>query len=169
MLCCMAFLASGCNNRTGGDSSDSGAQKEQKVIRASELVTKADAERILKVSVRLDADESSENESSCFYSGTNIEKGNPSTLSVSLGVPSTEDLAKTSFQTAIKQGEVIGPVEPVAAIGDEARLASGSPATLAIYARQKRAVLSLTAVGNSNAKPSLSELRSLARRILEQL
>jgi hypothetical protein len=169
MLCCLALLASGCSNRRGSSSSDSAGEKEQKVIRASELVTKADAERILKVPVRLEADEISENGSSCFYGGTNVEKGNPSSLSANLSLSSTEDLAKTFFETELKQGERIGSVEPVAAIGDEARLASGSPATLAIYVRKKRAVLTLTAVGNSNAKPSLSELRALARRVLEQL
>ena len=169
MLCCFALLASGCNNRTGSNSSHQAEEKEQKIIRASWLVTKADAERILEVPVRLDADEISESNSSCFYGGTNVEKGNPSSLSVNLAIASTEDLAKTSFATALKQGERIGSVEPVAAIGDEARLASGSPATLAIYVRKKRAVLTLTAVGNSNAKPSLSELRTLARRVLEQL
>jgi hypothetical protein len=169
MLCCLALLASGCNNRRGSESSDRAEEKVQRVIRASELVTRADAERILKVAVRLDADEVSESGSSCFYGGTNVEKGNPSSLSVDLAVTSTEDLAKTSFETALKQGERMGSVEPIAALGDEAKLASGSPATLAIYARKKRAVLTLTAVGNPTAKPSLSELRNLARRILEQL
>jgi hypothetical protein len=168
MLCCLALLASGCSNRSGGTSSDSAGGKEQKVIRASELVTKADAERVLKVPVRLEADEISENDSSCFYGGTNVEKGNPSSLAANLSLSSTEDVAKTSFENELKQGESIGSVEPVAAIGDEARLASGSPATLAIYVRKKRAVLTLTAVGNSNAKPSLSELRTLARRVIEQ-
>ncbi|HEX8920523.1 MAG TPA: hypothetical protein VF766_03535 [Pyrinomonadaceae bacterium] len=168
MLCCCVLLVSGCNNRTGTDSSGGADGKEQKVIRASELVTKADAERILKVPVRLEADEISESGSSCFYGGTNVEKGNPSSLSAELAVTSTEDLAKTSFATALKQGERIGSIEPVAAIGDEARLASGSPATLAIYVRKKRMVLTLTAVGNSTAKPSLSDLRRLAMRVVEQ-
>ena len=169
MLCCLALFASGCSNRRGSNSSDSAGEKEQKIIRASELVTKADAERVLKVPVRLEADEISDNGSSCFYGGTNVEKGNPSSLSANLSLSSTEDLAKTSFEAELKQGERIGSVEPVAAIGDEARLASGSPATLAIYVRKKRAVLTLTAVGNSKAKPSLSDLRRLAMRIIEQL
>ena len=169
MLCCLALLASGCSNRTGSNSSGRADGKEQKVIRASDLVTKADAERILKVPVRLDAEQISETRSYSFYGGTNVEKGNPSSFAVSLIVPSTEDLAKTSFETTSKQGERMGSVQPVAALGDEAQLASGSPATLMIYARKKRAVLTLTAVGNSDAKPSLSELRSLAMRVLEQL
>jgi hypothetical protein len=168
-LCCFALLASGCNNRTGSNSSNRAEEKEQKVVPASELVTQADAERILKVPVRLDADQISENNSYCFYGGTNFEKGNPSSFAANLIIPSTEDLAKTSFDGAIRQGERMGSIRPITGLGDEAQLASGSPATLALYVRKKRTVLFLTAVGNPTAKPSLSELMNLARRIVEQL
>lgn len=169
-LLSLALMASGCGGSSGGNGNSAGGGGSDKPLApASELVSKADAEKVLGVTVRLDAEEASEDKTSCFYGGTNVERGNPSSLSANLIKTSTEDLAKTSFESMSEQGERMGKVEPIASMGDEARLASGSPATLAIYVRKGKTVLYLTAVGNASEKPSRSELTSLAKRIVAQL
>lgn len=171
-LLCLAILASGCGGgggRSGSSGSSSGAGEDQEMIAASELVTKADAEKILGVPASLSGEDVLERTSSCFYGGTNVEKGNPSSLAANVILASTEDAAKTSFAGIIKQGAGRWSFEPVAGIGDEAQLASGSPATLAIYVRKNRMVFYITAVGNAEAKPSLSDLRKLALRVSQKL
>ncbi len=170
-LLCLAVLASGCGGggRSGSNSNSRDAGEDKEIIAATELVTKEDAERILGVPVRLGSKDLSERNSSCFYGGTNVEKGNPSSLSANLLLNPTEDLAKTSFETLSKQGDRMGSVEPIAGLGDEAQLASGSPATFMIFIRKKRTVFYLTAVGNAEAKPSLSEMRAVALRVSQKL
>ena len=168
-LLSIALLAAGSGGRSGGNGNAQGGVEEQKIVRASELVTKADAQKVLRVPVRLDAEEFKTNTSSCFYGGTNVENGNPSSLGANVLLASTEDVAKESFESSTRQGARIGSIQPLAGLGDEAQIATGSPATIIIYVRKKRLVFSLTAVGNSNTMPSLEEMKSLARRAVEKL
>jgi hypothetical protein len=175
-LLSLALLAAGCVGRSANDitvnSNAHAGTEEKKLARASEVVTPADAQRVLRVPVRLDDDEYLENKSSCFYLGLNYEGGDPSRLSVNLLKARTEELAKSSFEAASVQGRKSGSgqqVQQLTDLGDEALLVSASPAILSIYVRKKRTVFFLTAVGNDNTAPSVDEIKGLARRAVEQL
>ncbi|HKQ99439.1 MAG TPA: hypothetical protein VJT09_02130 [Pyrinomonadaceae bacterium] len=165
----IALLAAGCGGSSGGKGNSQSGGGEQKILRASELVTAADAQKVLRVPVRLDAQEFNAGTSSCFYGGTNVQSGNPSSLAANLYLGSTEDLAKESYESSAKQGARMGSAQPLPNLGDEAQLAKGSPATIMIHARKGRLVLTLTAVGNANTMPSLEEMKSLAKRVVGQL
>ena len=175
-LLSLALLAAGCVGRSVSNiNSNSNANvgtEEKKLARASEVVTPTDAQRVLRVPVRLDDDEYLENKSSCFYLGLNYEGGDPSRLAVNVVRARTEELAKSSFEAASVQGRKSGSgqqVQQITDLGDEALLVSASPAILSIYVRKQRTVFYITAVGNDNTAPSIEEIKSLARRAVEQL
>ena len=64
---------------------------------------------------------------------------------------------------------MVASVEPLIGLGDEAGLGSASPATLFIYVRKKGTVFRIQAMGNATQKPSLDEMKSLAKRVVDQL
>ncbi len=162
-------LVTGCGGSNLSGNKNSSGDEAGEIPNASKLVTSADAQKVLGVGVRLDAEDNSGSQRACFYGGTNVAQGNPSSLALNVYNLRTDEMAKNAFENFTTQGTRMAATEPLAGFGDEGQLSTASPATMILIVRKKRTVFSLTAVGNAAQKPSLNELKSLARRIADEL
>ena len=101
-------------------------------------------------------------ESVCIY--LRIDKDQVAQLYVTIRLFPTEEAVKYAYETSTKYSEG----RMVAGIGDEAQVAVRD-ANVSVFARKKRTLLMLTTVGSEYIRPSPDEMKSLAKRVAEQL
>ena len=159
VLCCV-LLASGCSSHSNSHGSSTGGSG--KTATASELVTEADAARLLGGPVQTTTKTTTPNESICGY--LRINKDQAAQLYVTLRLSPTEESAKSDYEGVTKYGEW----RMVAGIGDEAQITGGNE-KISVSARRKRYLLMLSVFGSESMKPSPDEIKSLAKRVMDQL
>jgi hypothetical protein len=166
VLCC-ALLASGCGSRKSSSNSSSGssssASQADKIGRASELVTEADARRILGGPVQKTTDQTSAQENVCIYLRANQDQ--VTQLYVTLNLSPTEEAAKHAYETRTKSQDG----KPIAGIGDEAKMMVRSSSDMALFVLKKRIIFTLFVHGDESLTSSPDDLQSLARRVADQL
>lgn len=150
------FLANGCGFAGRG-----------KIV-ASRLVTKADAENVLGVPLRLDSDVAADDITRCLY--LNADENGFAELSVIVQTFPTIEQIADSEEMFKKVKADFGRVETLENIGDSAWSASSrNGRSRLIFVRKNNVGFQLIADGENIDEATFDKLKSLAVRVAEQL